>query len=111
MKNSNQLPEFEKEFKNLFKKYRSLEEDFKKFERYIFENPTGEGNNFAILHSQDNIKIVKARLACKSLKKRSLRVIYSYHEDKLTFIYIEIYFKGDRENEDRERIKMYLKSL
>lgn len=110
MSHSNQLREFEKEFKNLFKKYRSLGEDIKRFERYIFENPTGEGKNFTIIHSEENIKIVKARLACKSLKNRSMRVIYSYREDTLTFMYIELYFKGDKENEDRERIKRYLKS-
>jgi len=111
MNHSNHLPEFEKEFKNLFKKYRSLGDDFKKFERYIFENPTGEGKNFVIIYSNEKIKIIKTRLACESLRGRSMRVIYSYHEDTLTFMYIEIYFKGDRENEDRERIKRYLKSL
>ena len=85
MNHSNKLLEFEKEFKNLSKKYRSLNEDIKRFERYIFENPTGEGKNFTIIHSEENIKIVKARLACESLKKRSMRVIYSYHENTFTF--------------------------
>ena len=109
MNHSNHLPEFQKEFKNLSKKYRSLGEDIERFERYIFENPVGEGKNFIIIHSEENIKIIKTRLACKSLKNRSMRIIYSYHEDTLTFMYIEIYFKGDKENEDRERIKRYLK--
>jgi hypothetical protein len=111
MSHSNQLREFEKEFKNLSKKYRSLDDDFKKFERYIFENPTGEGKNFVIIYSDEKIKIVKTRLSCESLRGRSMRVIYSYQEDILTFMYIEIYFKGDKENEDRERIKRYLKNL
>ena len=110
MNHSSQLPEFEKEFKNLFKKYGSLMEDFQKFERYIFENPTGEGKNFVIIYSDEKIKIVKTRLSCESLRGRSMRIIYSYKEDILTFMYIEIYFKGDKENEDRGRIKEYLKS-
>ena len=103
MSHSNQLKEFEKEFKHLFKKYGSLLEDFQKFERYIFHNPTGEGKNITIIHSDENIKIVKARFACKSLKKRSMRIIYSYHEDTLTFMYIEIYFKGDKEHDRSSR--------
>lgn len=111
MSHFNQLREFEKEFKNLSKKYRSLDEDIKRFERYIFKNPTGQGKNFTIIHREENIKIIKARLACKSLKNRSMRIIYSCCEDTLTFMYIEIYFKGDKENEDRIRIKEYLKSL
>jgi len=111
MNHFNQLSEFEKEFSNLSKKYRSLPEDFKKFERLIDMTPTGSGKNFTIIHSNQNIKIVKSRVTCKSLRDRSIRVIYAYHENSVTFVYIEIYFKGDKANEDRERIKNYLKNF
>lgn len=110
MSHFDQLPEFKKEFFKLSKKYRSLEEDLKKFERVVETNPTGIGKNFVILHCSEKVKIVKTRLACKSLQGRSLRVIYAYHNDRVTFVYIELYFKGDKENEDRERIKDYLKN-
>ena len=54
-------------------------------------------------------KIYKAKkFACRSLKGRGVdsgpRVIYAYWEDKDRIEFIEIYFKGDKENEDRDRI-------
>ena len=110
MSHFNYLPEFEKEFGHLLKKYRSLDEDIKKFERFIFEDPTGLGKNFTIVHSDESFKIVKARMKCKSLKKRSIRLIYAYHNNTFEFMFIEIYFKGDKANENRERIKDYLKN-
>lgn len=111
MNHFNRLPGFEKEFSRLLKKYPSLTEDFKKFEKLLAETkPTGVGKNFTIIYFSEKVKIVKARLACKSLRGRSIRVIYAYHNDTATFVYIELYFKGDKANEDRERIKDYLKS-
>ncbi|MCD4674916.1 MAG: hypothetical protein K8S18_02835, partial [Desulfobacula sp.] len=62
----------------------------------------------------DYPRIYKARkFACRSLKgkgsKSGIRIIYAYFdkEDKIEFI--EIYFKGDKENEDRNRLKKYTK--
>lgn len=110
MSHFNSLPEFDKEFKRLIKKYPTLNQDIKELEKVLVVLPTGNGKNFTIIHQEEKIKIIKTRLACESLRGRSMRVIYSYHEDTLTFMYIEIYFKGDKENEDRERIKRYLKS-
>lgn len=86
-------------------------EDIKKFERFISANPTGLGKNFTIIHIRENTKLVKARMMCKSLKDRSIRIIYAYHDDTVTFVYIELYFKGNKENEDRARIEKYLKSF
>ena len=108
MNHSNCLPEFTKELNILLKKYRSLNEDIKSFEKVIFTMPTGFGKNFTIIHSSEKLKVVKARLMCKSLRNRDIRIIYAHHDDKFEFIYIEIYFKGDKENEDRYRIEKYL---
>lgn len=105
------LPEFEREFKKLSKKYRSLEEDLKNLENVLESYPTGIGKNFTITHYEDSVKIVKTRLVCRSLRDRSMRVIYAYHDKIFEFMYIEIYFKGDKENEDRDRIKQYLWSI
>ena len=33
-----------------------------------------------------------------------IRVIYAYFEENDRIEFIEIYYKGDKENEDRERI-------
>lgn len=111
MSHFDQLPEFTREFKKLLKKYRSLEKDLRAFEDVIKVLPTGSGKNFTIIHVEAGVKIVKARLACKSLRDRSMRIIYSHHGETATFMYIEIYFKDNKDNEDRGRIHSYLKSL
>ena len=111
MSHFNQLPDFEKELEKLSKKYSSLYDDLNKFEKLLEVNATGIGKNFTIIHHAPKVKIVKARLACKSLRDRSIRIVYAFHGDSITFVYIEMYFKGDKDNEDRERIKEYLKNL
>lgn len=110
MNNFNALAEFEKEFKRLFKKYKTLDDDFEKFKKVLLTTPAGVGKNFVIIHSPSTIKIVKARMACRALRDRSLRIIYAYHKAASRFEFIELYFKGEKENEDRERIKEYLKN-
>ncbi len=111
MSHFEQLPEFERELKRLSKKYQSLQQDLKDLEDVLRTLPTGSGKNFTILHFSEKVTLVKTRLACKTLRDRSMRVIYTYHNNTVTFVYIEIYFKGNKENEDRERIAQYLKSV
>lgn len=61
------------------------------------------------------IQICKIKkFACKSLKGRGgqsgIRIIYAYHFSISPAVeFIEIYFKSDQRNENRERIKEYLK--
>lgn len=103
-----QLPEFEKEFKKLSKKYPTLSSDIEDIKPILLETQTGIGKNFTIISTTENIQIVKVRILCESLRSRAIRLIYAYHRDKIEFMYIEVYFKGDKENEDSERIKNYL---
>ncbi len=105
------LTTFDKEFKRLFKKYRSLEKDLEVLKDALELFPTGQSNNSEIVFSGEKIKIVKTRLFCRYLKGSTLRLTYAYHEDENKICFIEIYFKGDKENEDRERIKEYLKEM
>lgn len=100
--------EFEKEFRRLSKKYKTLDDDLDKVKEILRAHPTGIGKNFDIVHSSSTKKIVKARMACRALRNRSLRLVYVYFEQERRIEFIEIYFKGDKENEDRERIKRYL---
>jgi hypothetical protein len=106
-----QLPEFEKELKKLSKKYPTIESDIEDIKPIILNCPTGTGKNFIIIKSTENTKIVKVKIHCESLRSRTIRLIYSYREDKFEFLYLEVYFKGDKENEDRERINEYLKNI
>src|SRR3989338_3412545 len=110
MSRFNRLPEFEKELKRLANKYRSLPDDLSRLEKVLTQSPTGIGTNFTIIHRKVDITIVKTRLACRSLKNRSLRLIYAYHQGAMTFMYLELYYKVEKESEDRGRIKEYLKN-
>ena len=108
------LPEFERDLKGLVKRFRTLEEDlatllktqlvlFLKLgvdNKGVFEIP---GMPF------DEPKMYKVKkFACRALKGRGansgLRLIYAHFEEADKIELVEIYFKGDKEDEDRDRI-------
>lgn len=105
------LPEFEKEFKRLTKKYHSLAEDFVDFEKLLVNFPR---DNIRIEWLWENIrwefyKVKKFR--CQSIARQSqnsgIRIIYRYLEESslIELTYIEIYHKNQKPNHDIERIK------
>ena len=111
------VPDFEKDLKKLVKRFSSLQEDlgtFIKVAMNVFhKQKIDSGAIFNIsdlgIHSP---KIYKAKkFACKSLKGKGIhsgiRVIYAYQEEGDKIQFIEIYYKGDKESEDRERILKY----
>ena len=104
-----QLPEFEKELKKLSKKYPTLPSDIEDIKPILLETRDGVGKNFTIISSSLDVDIVKVRILCESLRSRTIRLIYASHKDRIDFMYIELYFKGDKESEDRARIQEYLK--
>ena len=103
--------EFEKDFKKLSKKFQSLDNDLIEFKKVLSESPLGIGKHFNVITKTGSVYIIKARFFCKSLKKKDLRIIYAYIEGKKRIEFIEMYFKGNKENEDRERIKQYVAVL
>lgn len=107
----NELPEFIKEFHRLAKKYRSLSQDIEEFKRVLAVQPLGTGKHFNVITKTEEVAILKARLFCRYLKGSSFRVIYAYHPKRTAVEFIEIYFKGDKENEDRRRIEEYVRGL
>lgn len=104
------LPEFEKELKRLSKKYPTLTRDIEDIKPVLISSPTGIGKNFTIISATQEVKIVKVRIHCEALRARTIRLIYAYHKNTVEFMYIELYFKGDKANEDRERVAQYLKN-
>ncbi len=108
------LPEFEKDFKKLAKKFKTLEEDLNIFiaNQLKLTHKLNIDNKGVVRISDLNIehpKIYKARkFPCKVLKGKGaasgIRVIYAYYEENDIIELVEIYYKGDKENEDRERI-------
>jgi len=106
-----ELPGFSKEFKKYSKKYRTLQNDLDNFKKITDSIPCGTGKHFNVLFSDNELKIIKARFFCRCLKGSSMRIIYCFFQNRSEIELIEIYFKGDKENEDRERIKEYLKGI
>ncbi|GAB4294205.1 MAG: hypothetical protein Kow0090_08810 [Myxococcota bacterium] len=106
--NFSELPEFQEERERLSKKYKSLPGDLQEFRTVVSKIPLGNSKHFNIIAQKGAVCIIKARLFCRYLKGSSLRVVYAYFEQKQEIEFIEIYFKGDKENEDRHRIKKYL---
>ena len=109
------LPEFEKDLKKLSKRFKTLEDDLQIFvdkQLNLFHKlGMDNGGIFQIsgLHIE-GVKFYKAKkFACRSLKglgaQSGIRVIYAYFEADDRIELIELYYKGDKENEDRERIK------
>lgn len=106
--------EFRKEIKKLEKKYRTLITDIEVLKKSLITNPTGDGSkHWNVLHQDTTLGItaLKVRMMCRAVRGAQFRVIYIYQAEKIEILFIEIYFKGDKENEDRERITDYLFSL
>lgn len=111
------LPEFEKDMKKLSKRFNTLEEDLRNFIKVALNSYHKlKIDSRGIFHIADlgiqSPKIYKAKkVACRSLKGKGahsgIRVVYAYFENVDKIEFIEIYYKGDKENEERERILKY----
>ncbi len=103
---------FAREYAKLYKRFLSLDADIEKVKKVIARLPKGPGSkHWNILHRSENVVILKTRVSCASLRRDALRLIYAYLPANGHVDFIEIYFKGDKESEDKERIKDYLNSL
>ncbi len=113
------LPEFDKDIKKLLKRFRTLEDDldvFVKAELVLYHKLKKDNKGIFPIPGLgvEKPKIYKAKkFACRSLKGKGvqsgIRVIYGYFEKEDRIDFIEIYYKGDKENEDRDRIMRYYK--
>lgn len=111
---------FQRDLKRLLRKFKTLGEDLETAKRNAIElyhlNRIDNQGVFLIPEfCSEAIVICKIKkFACKALKgrgvKSGIRVIYAYRIATANVDFIEIYFKGEKEREDRERIKWYLKT-
>ena len=112
-----ELPEYTRDLKKLSKKFKTLPEDLETFQnvqlKLYHKLNIDNGGIFRISNlgiSYPYIFKVK-KFACRTLKGKGnqsgIRIIYAYfpNEDKIQLI--EIYYKGEKENEDRQRIHKY----
>jgi hypothetical protein len=108
------LPEFDKDLKKLVKKFRSLEEGldiFIKTELVLYHKLAKDNKGIFQIPGLgfENPKVYKAKkFACRALKGKGvqsgIRVIYGYWENQDRIDLIEIYYKGDKGNENKDRI-------
>jgi mRNA-degrading endonuclease RelE of RelBE toxin-antitoxin system len=105
-----ELEEFKKDLKQLLKKYRTLNDDIDIVKRVLNVNPN-ERPPFSFRISDLSLKtcVIKIKkIASKSLKGRGansgFRLIYAWFEVEQRIVFIELYHKNDKENEDRGRI-------
>lgn len=105
-----ELTEFQKDLKNLLKKYRTLNEDLKEVKAILKKKPEARPPfSFEISNLNVETCVIKVKkIACRALKGKGvnsgLRLIYAYFEEEQKIIFIELYHKNDKENEDRNRI-------
>jgi len=101
---------FQKDFKSLLKKYKTLKEDLEVVQKVMEILPDARPPfSFRIDNLGIESCVIKVKkIACKSLKGKGvhsgLRLVYAYFEDEQKIVFIELYHKNDKENEDRERI-------
>jgi mRNA-degrading endonuclease YafQ of YafQ-DinJ toxin-antitoxin module len=113
------LSEFEKDLKKLAKRFKTLEEDlevFIKTELNLYHKLGIDNKGIFPISALkiEHPKIYKAKkFACRSLKNKGvqsgIRVIYAYFETENKIELVEIYYKGDKAQEDKERIFRHYK--
>jgi mRNA-degrading endonuclease RelE of RelBE toxin-antitoxin system len=109
------LPGFEKDLRRLKKRFRTLDQDMDIFVKSALVPYHKEGIDFGGIVPISDLGIEKPaiykvrKFACRALKGRGnqtgIRIIYAYFKDEDRIEFVEIYFKGDKEKEDRKRIK------
>ena len=105
-----ELDEFKKDLKKLLKNYRSLNEDLDVVKKVLNVEPNERPPfSFRIEGLGIETCVIKIKkIACKSLKGRGvnseLRLIYAHIEVEKRIVFIELFHKNEKENEDRPRI-------
>ena len=104
-----ELDVFTKDLKELLKKFRTLNEDLGIVKKVLEVTPD-ERPPYSIRIDGLGITtcVIKVKkIACKSLKgigvNSGLRLIYAYFKEEQKIVFIELFHKNDKENEDRKR--------
>ncbi len=106
------LAEFEKDLKQLRKRYKTIDDDISLVERVISVEPTARPPfSFQIDGLGLETCVIKVRkIASRSFKGRGamsgFRLIYAHFEREDRVVFIELYHKSSKEVEDRDRIKL-----
>jgi len=104
------LTAFDKDLKQLLKRYRTLNDDLEDVKTILKVKPEERPPfSFRIDNLGLETCIIKVKkIACKALKGRGvnsgLRLIYAHFPEEQKITFIELYHKNDKENEDKTRI-------
>ncbi len=110
-----ELAEYNKDLKQLLKKYKSLHDDIAELKKVLAVEPDAAPPfSFRIDGLGITTCVIKVKkIACRSLKGRGvnsgLRLIYAWFEIEQRIVMVEIYHKNDKEVEDKGRIKKHFK--
>lgn len=105
-----ELPEYKKELKALLKRYRTLTDDMMVVKQVLEVFPDERPPfSFRIDNLGIETCVIKVKkIACKALKGRGvnsgMRLVYAWFLEERRMLFIELYHKNDKENEDRQRI-------
>jgi len=108
-----ELTEFKKDLKTLLKKYKTLNDDLEIVKKVLVVTPEERPPFSFRLDNMSTVTcIIKVKkIACRSLKGRGvnsgLRLIYAHLPAEEKIIFIELYHKNVKDQEDRERIVLY----
>ena len=107
--------EFERDLKRLLKRFKTLEDDLQTlisaglYPYHKLDIDNGGIFRLSGLGFEEPPVFKVKKFACRSLKgtgsMSGMRLVYSYYMKTGIVVLVEIYYKGDKENEDRNRIK------
>ena len=105
-----ELPEYKKDLKRLLRKYRTLNSDIEVVCKDLNDEPgASPPYSFQIEGLGITTCVIKVKkIASDSFKGRGVnsgfRLVYAYFEREERIVFVELYHKNEKENEDRERI-------
>lgn len=109
-----ETPEFSDELKHLKKKYKTLDADLLVLKKTLSTNPVDTSSKHSHIlthHPASDIYICKVRMMCRYVKGAQFRVTYGYKKETIEILFIELYYKGNKANEDKQRYKEYFEFL
>lgn len=110
------LTEFDREFKGLKKKYRSLDDDLENLKSILIKYPRGFPPRIFRISGLGIIsEIYKVKhFHCKAMKNKGarsgIRIVYAYLPEEEKIKFVEIYYKEKDDRDcDKHRILKYYK--
>ena len=110
-----ELEEYRKDLKKLLKKHRTLGDDIAIVKQVLTAEPKERPPfSFRIDGLGLGTCVIKVKkIACRAMRGKGVntgfRLIYAHFEEAEKIVLVELYYKGDKEKEDKERIMRHFK--